>query len=259
MALEGHVAQCTPERNRTSHLRTRIPALCPMSYEGRCAGGGIRTPYACRSRGTAGPDSPTSARPRGDRWECSTVERRSQCPRQGSNLGPLLCESSATSAELHGHRATGAARRVRDSIRALSRIRTCDPLIRNQMRYPLRHQGMSVGWVSALTGRRPLRWTDEASRTRSRSRTCNTPVLSRLPLPLGYPGLVDNLGIEPSRRRLQGGAAHLCVAHGADGRSRNQARSPCRSSPRAFCLCHPLWSSQLSVPFRAHSRKAKLG
>lgn len=27
-------------------------------------------------------------------------------------------------------------------MRAPSRIRTCDPLIRNQVRYPLRHQGI---------------------------------------------------------------------------------------------------------------------
>jgi hypothetical protein len=32
-------------------------------------------------------------------------------------------------------------------LRALERIRTFDPLIRNQVRYPLRHEGMStVGW-----------------------------------------------------------------------------------------------------------------
>ena len=31
---------------------------------------------------------------------------------------------------------------LQDTPGALSRIRTCDPLIRNQVRYPLRHQGM---------------------------------------------------------------------------------------------------------------------
>jgi hypothetical protein len=48
-------------------------------------------------------------------------------------------------------------------MRAPSRIRTCDPLIRNQVRYPLRHQGMSpVG----------------------RSRTCCLLVISEAPQPL---------------------------------------------------------------------------
>jgi hypothetical protein len=47
-------------------------------------------------------------------------------------------------------------------MRAPSRIRTCDPLIRNQVRYPLRHQGMS-----------PV----------DRSRTCCLLVISEAPLP----------------------------------------------------------------------------
>jgi len=34
--------------------------------------------------------------------------------------------------------------------------------------------------------------------------------------------MVDNLGIEPSRRRVQGGAAHLCVARGASGEDRTR-------------------------------------
>ncbi len=67
--------------------------------------------------------------------------------------------------------------------------------------------------------------------TRERSRTSNTPGLSRRPLPLGYPGrwdlrqsLVDNLGIEPSRRCLQDSAAHLCVAR----KPANDSNSPTR-------------------------------
>ena len=40
-------------------------------------------------------------------------------------------------------------------------------------------------------------------RTRKRNRTSNTPGLSRWPLPLGYPGMVDKVGLEPTTSALQ--------------------------------------------------------
>src|SRR5690348_6633019 len=42
----------------------------------------------------------------------------------------------------------------------------------------------------------------------------------RCPYRTGHDGMVDNLGIEPSGRCLQGSTAHLCVALGANARAR---------------------------------------
>lgn len=101
----------------------------------------------------------------------------SQYAAKGSNLPPRV------KSPVLDHSASGAWRRGWDSnphgpepytvfetgagtnrlaspgMRAPSRIRTCDPLIRNQVRYPLRHQGMSPAGWSRTTCLRLIRAT----------------------------------------------------------------------------------------------------
>jgi hypothetical protein len=86
-----------------------------------CAGGGIRTPYACCSRVTAGPDSPTSARPlgvatgirtlafRNHNPACTSRTPQPPCSRQDSNLQPPVCRTGALPIELHEPRRVPAA------------------------------------------------------------------------------------------------------------------------------------------------------
>jgi hypothetical protein len=52
-------------RSRTGHFLLRRQALFPLSYEGMVGAEGFEPTVARYSRVTAGPDSPTSARPRG--------------------------------------------------------------------------------------------------------------------------------------------------------------------------------------------------
>ena len=68
-------------------------------------------------------------------------------------------------------------RHVPQQLSAPSRIRTCDPPIRNRVRYPLRHQGM---------------------RPAGRSRTCCLRVISTAPIPRGPRRVGEGAGFEPA-------------------------------------------------------------
>jgi hypothetical protein len=55
----------TPDWDRTSDLRIRNPALYPLSYEGMVGAERFELPERERNRVTAGPTSPSVARPLG--------------------------------------------------------------------------------------------------------------------------------------------------------------------------------------------------
>ncbi|ATO85160.1 HNH endonuclease [Actinoplanes sp. SE50] len=68
---------CAPERNRTSGLRTRHPALCPLSYKGKvCVREvGFEPTQAMRLLYRQARLSLSSALPRGDRAELNRYLR----------------------------------------------------------------------------------------------------------------------------------------------------------------------------------------
>ena len=96
-------------------------------------------------------------------------------------------------------------------------------------------------------------------RTRERSRTSNTPGLSRRPLPLGYPGMsnVDRRGVEPRASGLQSETVHQHPAQRANGRARTDYLALTRGAHVLTCSAGIASRWRGSNPlFRAYKARA---